>query len=101
MAQMEAAFEAGYDPALELASHAKKAAGDKQVQSSVENLESDIAESWTHHLRRKEQDIIDQIIAGAETGHYYVLLGAKVSPALLPSRLKIIHAFTREREKPP
>jgi len=30
-------------------------------------------------LRRKEQDLIDKIIAGQKTGHYYVLLGSKGS----------------------
>lgn len=30
-------------------------------------------------LRRKEQDIIDHIIHGHEPGHYFMLLGPKVS----------------------
>jgi hypothetical protein len=72
---MEAAFAAECDPALDLARHAKKSAK-HAVEDSA--LYMDGAELWTHHLRRKEQDIIDQIIQGAETGHYYVLLGAKV-----------------------
>ena len=35
--------------------------------------------SWTKHLRRKEQDTLDRIVHGAETGHYYMILGSKVS----------------------
>ena len=35
--------------------------------------------SWTEHLRRKEQDTLDRIVHGAETGHYYMILGSKVS----------------------
>lgn len=35
---------------------------------------------WTQHLRRKEQDAVDQIVHGAETGHYFMLLGPKVHP---------------------
>ena len=38
--------------------------------------------SWTEHLRRKEQDTLDRIIHGAETGHYYMILGCKVSLSL-------------------
>ena len=33
---------------------------------------------WTQHLRRKEQDLVDSIVHGAETGHYYMFLGPKV-----------------------
>jgi hypothetical protein len=81
---MEGAFDAGYDPALELATHAKRKAEEHtaKAKSSLEELDSDLSEPWTEHLRRKEQDIIDQIVRGAETGHYYVLLGAKVGHTL-------------------
>jgi len=33
---------------------------------------------WTENLRRKEQDVIDHIIHGEESGHYFMLLGPKV-----------------------
>lgn len=70
--QIELAFEAGYDPALELAkSHTAKKA--------VEDSEFEGDEPWTEHLRRKEQDTIDLIIQGEEPGHYFMLLGPKVS----------------------
>lgn len=31
------------------------------------------------NLRRKEQNIIDHIVHGQESGHYFMLLGPKVS----------------------
>lgn len=61
---MEQAFEEGYDPALEVAAHAKR-----RMQAG---------HPTPSHLRRKEQDIVDRIIGGEETGHYYMLLGSKV-----------------------
>jgi len=30
-------------------------------------------------MDRKEQDFIDRIICGEETGHYYLLIGEKVA----------------------
>lgn len=56
---MEKAFEAGYDPALEVARHGE-----------------DDAEE---HLRRDEQDYVDRIIAGEDKGHYFLFLGPKVN----------------------
>jgi hypothetical protein len=36
-------------------------------------------DSWTNHLlQRKEQDTLDRIIHGDETGNYYMVLGCKV-----------------------
>ncbi|KZV97832.1 hypothetical protein EXIGLDRAFT_607590 [Exidia glandulosa HHB12029] len=58
--KIEVAFQAGYDPALELATFRNK-----DIPDEVE------------HLRRREQDLIDKIIAGKTHGHYYVLLGPK------------------------
>ena len=87
---MEDAFKAGYDPALELATHSAKAHHrTKQSQQEQERadleLEIQDTEPWTEHLRRKEQDVIDLIVKGEEAGHYYVLLGAKVSTIILLS----------------
>ncbi|KAF8526051.1 hypothetical protein BU17DRAFT_74394 [Hysterangium stoloniferum] len=73
--KMEDAFAAGYDPALELARRslikptqsAAEASGDKEW----------IPSGSTEHLRRKEQDRIDDIIRGKDTGRYYILLGCK------------------------
>ena len=79
---MQDAFNAGYDPALELATHsAKMQHRAKQGQRERPDLELEIEDSepWTQHLRRKEQDVIDLIVKGEEAGHYYVLLGAKVT----------------------
>lgn len=63
---MEKAFDPGYDPALEIASHAKASHTSSETEQEVE------------HLRRQEQDLVDRIIAGEEKGHYYMLLGSKV-----------------------
>lgn len=73
--QMEKAFDPGYDPALEIASHAK-----------VGHIPSSETEQEAEHLRRQEQDLVDRIIAGEEKGHYYMLLGSKVrlSPTIPP-----------------
>ncbi|KAF8161282.1 hypothetical protein B0H34DRAFT_700244 [Crassisporium funariophilum] len=75
--KIENAFAAGYDPALELAkSHTpKKPCTDADAQDPPFDGE----EPWTENLRRKEQDIIDHIVHGEESGHYFVLLGPKGS----------------------
>lgn len=65
---MELAFAPGYDPALEMAASAKR----RQAKGTRPE------ETAEHHLRRKEQDVVDRIISGAEDGHYFVLLGPKV-----------------------
>ncbi|TCD64562.1 hypothetical protein EIP91_003920 [Steccherinum ochraceum] len=70
--KIELAFAAGYDPALELASHGK--VRDPHIP---EDVDWDMDGPWTQHLRRKEQDLVDSIVHGAETGHYYMLLGPK------------------------
>ncbi|OBZ69997.1 hypothetical protein A0H81_10438 [Grifola frondosa] len=75
--KIEKAFAAGYDPALELASHGKKR--HENVPTILEELEWDLDGPWTQHLRRKEQDLIDQIVHGEEFGHYFMLLGPKGS----------------------
>ncbi|KAH9944767.1 hypothetical protein B0H21DRAFT_694510 [Amylocystis lapponica] len=67
--QIELAFAAGYDPALELASHTKNQYEDI--------LRGDGDGPWTEHLRRREQDFVDRIIQGRESGHYFILLGPK------------------------
>ena len=86
--QMEDAFAGGYDPALELATHQNKPAGDPGIQG----VEMNIDVPWTEHLRRKEQDQIDRIVSGQETGHYFVLLGPKVRATSLEA---IAPQFTR------
>ena len=61
---MDKAFDAGYDPALEVADNAKTP---DHVYASDEE-----------HLRRQEQALVDRIISGREKGHYYMFLGPKV-----------------------
>lgn len=70
--KIELAFEAGYDPALELAKT-------HTVKRATDDSEFEGDEPWTEHLRRKEQDTIDLIIQGEEPGHYFMLLGPKGS----------------------
>lgn len=80
---MAEAFDAGYDPALELATHATTQI---DISDDLNELAFDTngtkPKSWTGHLRRREQDRIDQIVHGIEKGHYFVLLGPKVKHAL-------------------
>jgi hypothetical protein len=33
---------------------------------------------WSELMRRNEQDMIDRIIHGEESGHYFMLIGPKV-----------------------
>jgi hypothetical protein len=77
---MEKAFAAGYDPALELATHYSKQ--QQVVEDALDELTFDQnavqQEMMSDHMRRREQDWIDRIVHGADTGHYYVLLGPKV-----------------------
>lgn len=74
--QIELAFAPGYDPALELAKH--QTGKDETSLEDIGEFELDAGGPWTEHLRRKEQDWIDRIVQGKETGHYFVLLGPKV-----------------------
>lgn len=71
--QIEIAFAAGYDPALELANYKKDS-----DESVSEEFDWDKDGPWTQHLRRKEQDLLDSIVHGTEAGHYFFLLGPKV-----------------------
>ena len=75
--QIEQAFQGGYDPALELAVHAKKSLDDRHMADTTDEV--------ANHMRRKEQDIIDRIIHGDESGRYFMILGCKVSPLWLCS----------------
>lgn len=82
IAQIEQAFEGGYDPALELVLHAKNSLENRHVADAIDEVDVGHG-SWTNHLRRKEQDTFDRIIHGAETGQYFMILGCKVSPFYL------------------
>ncbi|KAF8738492.1 hypothetical protein AX14_011327 [Amanita brunnescens Koide BX004] len=61
--KIDKAFAPGYDPALILATHHIKHYPDKASQTS--------------RLSRKEQDAINNIVHGHESGYYYMLLGPK------------------------
>ncbi|KAI0301558.1 hypothetical protein B0F90DRAFT_1718166 [Multifurca ochricompacta] len=74
--KIEQAFQKGYDPALELVVHAKKSLENRHMTDAIDELEVQDG-PWTEHLRRKEQDILERIIHGAETGHYFMILGCK------------------------
>jgi hypothetical protein len=69
----------GYDPALELVVHAKKSMRSRHMKDAIDELEV-LGEDgpWTERLRRKEQDFLERVIHGVETGHYFMILGCKV-----------------------
>ncbi|KAI0821383.1 hypothetical protein BC629DRAFT_1624062 [Irpex lacteus] len=78
--KIEDAFSAGYDPALELANRANrqneiKESNDTEDPQDTLSWDTDI--SWKDRLRRKDQDKIDRILHGNESGHYFLLLGPK------------------------
>jgi hypothetical protein len=65
---MHDAFEKGYDPVLEL---------EAASRASSASLSLRQAEAEGQHVRRPEQGLIDSIINGEQSGHYYLLLGPK------------------------
>ncbi|KAG6861119.1 hypothetical protein C0995_003848 [Termitomyces sp. Mi166 len=76
--KIEDAFAAGYDPALELATQQTKRLPSKDdAKGELGEFVDDAP--WTENMRRKEQDAIDRIVQGQESGHYFVLLGPKGS----------------------
>ncbi|KAG8697597.1 hypothetical protein FRC09_007757 [Ceratobasidium sp. 395] len=89
--KIEAAFEPGYDPALELANHPGRGGevdedGQSMRRPNVES-ETDIDPATgkrgypqsSRHMKRKEQETIDSIMEGKEAGHYFLLMGPKGS----------------------
>ncbi|KAH9048042.1 hypothetical protein EDB84DRAFT_1459069 [Lactarius hengduanensis] len=75
--KIEQAFQGGYDPALELVVHAKNSMRSPLTADAIDELEIQENGPWTDHLRRKEQDFIERVIHGAETGYYFMILGCK------------------------
>ncbi|KAH9073103.1 hypothetical protein EDB83DRAFT_2505394 [Lactarius deliciosus] len=75
--KIEQAFQGGYDPALELVVHAKNSMRSPRTADAIDELEIQENGPWTEHLRRKEQDFLERVIHGAETGHYFMILGCK------------------------
>ncbi|KAG5652847.1 hypothetical protein H0H81_003409 [Sphagnurus paluster] len=72
---IEDAFAAGYDPALELATHQTKRRAAETDE--LGDLVYEEGSEWAEKLRRKEQDQIDRMVQGQEPGHYFMLLGPK------------------------
>lgn len=102
---MEQAFAAGYDPALEVASHGKTQSQDDEdndldldelAPGSGDGKEHQV--TWTGDLRRREQDWIDRIVHGKEAGRYFVLLGPKVN-VLMHCSYDLHVDFNRVRER--
>lgn len=73
--KIEDAFAAGYDPALELATHQTKRRAAET--DDLGDLVYEEGSEWAEKLRRKEQDQIDRMVQGQEPGHYFMLLGPK------------------------
>ena len=67
--RMSKAFEAGYDPALDLSN------ASRHRQRRPENPDEEEG-----HIVRDEQIIVDRIVRGEEVGSYYLVIGSKVSP---------------------
>lgn len=103
---MEQAFAAGYDPALEVASHGKKQVQEHEDDDlDLDELAFDSSDgteqqvTWTGDLRRREQDWIDRIVHGHEAGHYYVLLGPKVCTLVCCSNAFYVESLSRVRAR--
>lgn len=79
--KMEKAFDGGYDPALELANSGEELGLSKGLDEDG-------------HLRRKDQDLIDEIIKGNVRGHYYFLIGPKGGgkSTMMLDAMRSIHA---------
>ncbi|KAI6029429.1 hypothetical protein BKA83DRAFT_680392 [Pisolithus microcarpus] len=65
--KIEKAFDGGYDPVLALADFEKETPSKRLIEN----------DQTMEHLRRKEQDCVDDIIKGNTRGHYYFLIGPK------------------------
>lgn len=77
---MSKAFEAGYDPALDLSNASRH----RQRRPSEDlHLEQDDEEG---HIVRDEQKTVDRIVRGEEVGSYYLIIGSKVSRPLIWGR---------------
>ncbi|PCH35614.1 hypothetical protein WOLCODRAFT_156317 [Wolfiporia cocos MD-104 SS10] len=72
--KIELAFAKGYDPVLEIAGQPKRRSDAKADGGGTPDFTN---VPWTQHLRRREQDLVDQIIGGTEFGQYFLLLGPK------------------------
>lgn len=80
------AFEAGYDPVLELGKYQqrkKKTAlpeldpADPAGGATSNDEDPEEDEEIPTHILRKEQPIVDRIVRGEETGSYWLIIGSK------------------------
>jgi hypothetical protein len=83
------AFEAGYDPVLELGKYhqRKKKAALPELDPSDpaggltsrddENDDDEEEEEIPNHILRSEQALVDRIVRGEETGSYWLIIGSK------------------------
>lgn len=83
------AFEAGYDPVLELGKYhqrkkkatlpeldpADPAGGATSRDDENENDEEE--DEIPNHILRSEQALVDRIVRGEETGSYWLIIGSK------------------------
>lgn len=79
--QMEGAFAAGYDPALEVGKlHHKKHPHHPGSLFEHEMQETDPSDPHDHphtNIVRKEQQTVDGIVKGENVGNYWILMGPK------------------------
>lgn len=73
--KIDLAFQPGYDPALEVASHAYSRPHNKK--RSPEGTDGEADDQPSKHIDRPGKKKIKSIINGEEVGHYYVILGPK------------------------
>ncbi|KAL4071306.1 hypothetical protein V8B97DRAFT_1871348 [Scleroderma yunnanense] len=83
--KIEKAFDGGYDPALELANFGEELGLSQNPDEDEQPME---------RLRRKEQNLIDEIIKGNTKGHYYFLIGPKGGgkSTMMLDAMRSIHA---------
>lgn len=70
--------------------HAKKSSEYRHIADATDEAGAE-HDTWTDHLRRKEQDTVYHIIHGADTGNYHLIFGCKVWPLLFVFALLTIY----------
>lgn len=67
------AFEAGYDPVLELDSTSNVSQEEARRTQAEDELEFFPHEDA--HLRRSQKELVDRIVDGVDQGHYWLVMG--------------------------
>jgi len=76
--QMEGAFAAGYDPALEVGKLHHRKHSKHHAESVFEHEMQEGEDELPHpEFVRKEQELVDAIVRGENVGNYWILMGAK------------------------